>query len=700
MTSHGSKSAVTGSSWSRHPSPTPRPRCARRTRRPLLGLRDDGVLHRPRARPVRDRRHGGRSPTWSIGAGVTCPPRPDAWRSGRIPPRPDRNRHAHPRFSWIVDHAQHAYELGGDGGRSSAVGDRGRRQRRVVSRRVRGRGPLPRTPPTPGVCAAGRMRASRSLWADSTFETALLDAADWVALLGRADQQDAARRALEHRRLDPRRRPRGRPGRGAAAPGAAPAPALRRAGRARRRARLYATARGVYSALVNGARVDDQVLAPGSDSYRHRHLGAVLRRHGARSRRVRTCSRVALADGWWAGRIGITGSSAQFGDTTSAIWQLHLDYADGTSTGSCRPERDVVSATGPWALRRPLRRRAVRPACCSRRTGTEPGFDDATGLPVRGRSPSAPSSVPFTGEPVRRVLELPAARVAGRPPRAAIVDFGQVIAGACGYASATRAPGQRIVDRAHRDARGRRLVVRQHRRHQQRADRRVRRGGRRRRRGSRRSPSTASGTRAIAGSPTRLAADDVVAVVLASDLEQTGSFTSSDARLDRLHQNVVWSQRGNFLSIPTDCPQRERAGWTGDIQVFAPAATNNAQVVPFLARWLDNLRADQLPDGRIPIFSPRSPFDAEAAATAPGHRRDRRRRGLERRHRDRAVDAVRALRRPCGCSRRTIDAMLRWIDYQRDGGRRAAASRRRLLARTPQRRKRCSTTRATTSATG
>src|SRR6185437_8692545 len=75
---------------------------------------------------------------------------------------------------------------------------------------------------------------------------------------------------------------------------------------------------------------------------------------------------------------------------------------------------------------------------------------------------------------------------------------------------------------------------------------------------------------------------------------------------------------GNFLSIPTDCPQRERAGWTGDLQVFAPAATNNAMVAPFLSRWLENVRADQLPDGRIPIYSPRSPFDAEAADAAQG----------------------------------------------------------------------------------
>ncbi len=153
-------------------------------------------------------------------------------------------------------------------------------------------------------------------------------------------------------------------------------------------------------------------------------------------------------------------------------------------------------------------------------------------------------------------------------------------------------------------------------------------------------------------------------MVIASDIEQTGSFTASDARLDRLHQNVVWSQRGNFLSVPTDCPQRERAGWTGDIQAFVGAASNNAQVVPFLSRWLDNLRADQLPDGRIPIFSPRSPFDAEAAAIAQGVGSIVAAAGWS--------DAIATVPwtlyerfGDCRVLEENYDAMARWIEYQR-----------------------------------
>ena len=200
----------------------------------------------------------------------------------------------------------------------------------------------------------------------------------------------------------------------------------------------------------------------------------------------------------------------------------------------------------------------------------------------------------------------------------------------------------------------------------------------------------------------QLAADDIVAVVIASDIEQTGSFTASDARLDRLHQNVVWSQRGNFLSVPTDCPQRERAGWTGDIQAFVGAASNNAQVVPFLSRWLDNLRADQLPDGRIPIFSPRSPFDAEAAAIAQGVGSIVAAAGWS----DAIATVPWTLYERFGDRRvleENYDAMLRWIEYQRVTAAAelpAALAEVSLSSTTAGARRRCSTTPACTSATG
>ena len=95
------------------------------------------------------------------------------------------------------------------------------------------------------------------------------------------------------------------------------------------------------------------------------------------------------------------------------------------------------------------------------------------------------------------------------------------------------------------------------------------------------------------------------AVVVGNDLERTGWFESSSAELNRLHENVVWGMRGNFLSVPTDCPQRdERLGWTGDIQVFAPTASSLFDCAGFLSSWLADLAAEQGADGSVPLVVP------------------------------------------------------------------------------------------------
>jgi len=379
------------------------------------------------------------------------------------------------------------------------------------------------------------------------------------------------------------------------------------------RARLRMTARGVYSAWLGGARVGDEVLAPGFDSYRHR---ISVQSYDVTDRLVvgENVLAVALADGWWAGRIGLTGSSAQFGDRLSATWRLELSFAGGREH-VVRSGDDVRSAPGPWTHADLFV--GERFDALSAIAGWEtPGFDDARWTPVQDRGVDAAALVPFRGEPVRRVLTLPAVDVR-ETPEGWVADFGQVIAGRVRLTLRDLPPGREVVvehtetldadgawfgnivgiDKDQADAyvsAGEAEAVWE-------------------------PEFTFHGFRyaRIRGAGAVRAAD-VVAVVISSDLEYAGRFSTSDPRVNRLHENVVWSQRANFLAVPTDCPQRERAGWTGDAQVFAPAATNNAGVAAFLARWLDNLRADQLNDGRIPITSPRSPFDAEAAASAQG----------------------------------------------------------------------------------
>ncbi|MFB7883319.1 family 78 glycoside hydrolase catalytic domain [Microbacterium sp. NPDC056057] len=560
-----------------------------------------------------------------------------------------------PRFSWFVDHVRAACEL----------------EVSTAGRVVWASGEIQTADAAPIVYAGEslisntayewrvRSRATEgewSDWADSTFETSLLDASDWVAPWIEPVQRDAVveRWSIVDwiRGLGPDSPPEER---------LRPAQLLRQrfeVGPGAVRARLFATARGVYSAFINGARSDDHVLAPGFDSYEHRVSFSTADVTAALVEGENVLG-VALADGWWAGRIGLTGSSAQFGTRTSAVWQLHIDYADG-ATQIVASGADVRSETGPWAyadlfVGERFDRRAV-PAGWDR-----PGFDDGGWMPAADAGRDHAALVPLRGEPVRRVLEVSPVAVV-ETAEGAVVDFGQVLVGRVRLRLRDTAPGQRVaIEHTETLAADGSWFANIAGINKEQTDVFIAAGG----------PDewepefTFHGFRyaRVSGLTMDLSVDDVVAVVLASDLEQTGWFEASDPRLDRLHQNVVWSQRGNFLSVPTDCPQRERAGWTGDIQAFVGAATNNAQVVPFLARWLDNLRADQLQDGRIPIFSPRSPFDAEAAAKAQGIGSIVAAAGWS--------DAIAIV--PWTLYERTgdrrvleenFDAMLRWIDYQ------------------------------------
>ena len=191
--------------------------------------------------------------------------------------------------------------------------------------------------------------------------------------------------------------------------------------------------------------------------------------------------------------------------------------------------------------------------------------------------------VPFTGEPVRRVATLPALHIKRDAEDGWIVDFGQVIAGRIAICFDPLEAGQEITIE-HTETLGADEAWFQNIDgiNKQQTDVYVAAGLAE---GESYEPSfTFHGFRfiRIRGLADAPSLRNLTAIVLSSDLEVTGSFTSSDDRLNRLHENVFWSQRANFLSVPTDCPQRERAGWTGDFQVFAPAATNNAQVVPFI----------------------------------------------------------------------------------------------------------------------
>ncbi|MDN4476808.1 family 78 glycoside hydrolase catalytic domain [Demequina sp. SYSU T00192] len=378
--------------------------------------------------------------------------------------------------------------------------------------------------------------------------------------------------------------------------------------RAPRRAILRITSQGIHQASLNGARVDDALFGPGYESY-ELSMPVVSHDVTALLREGDNVLGVELADGWWAGRISFLGRSAQYGDTLRASWQLELEHADGTNTTLIPDAAEVASARGPidWSDLFIGERRDARL--------DEPGWDAPGFSPAVADAWTPCTAVafdspihPFHGEPVRRAMEVPAQRVWTAPNGDLLVDFGQVLAGRVRF----RVEGERgtTVRLEHAEVLGPdgNLVLNVTGFAKDQADEYVLAGvpG-----GESWEPDyTFHGFRYVRliGWPGTPAPADLTAVVIASDLEQTAALETSDPRLDQLFRNTVWSQRSNFLAVPTDCPQRERAGYTGDLQIFAETASTLMGVAAFLERWLADVRRDQdRRDGGVSAIVPEPP---------------------------------------------------------------------------------------------
>jgi alpha-L-rhamnosidase len=231
-----------------------------------------------------------------------------------------------------------------------------------------------------------------------------------------------------------------------------------------------------------------------------------------------------------------------------------------------------------------------------------PGFDDSGWLDARTDTAKAITPVARTAPPVRATEELPVAEVITTPSGRTVLDFGQNLVGHLRIRVSGR-EGDTVVLRHAEVLEHGELGVRPL-RHAKATDRYTLAGN-----GVETwEPAfTFHGFRyaEIQGWPGEFDPADVTAVVVHSDMDRTGWFDSSHEQLNRLHENVVWGMRGNFLSIPTDCPQRdERLGWTGDIQVFSPTASYLFDADGFLASWLEDLALEQEAAQGVPFIVP------------------------------------------------------------------------------------------------
>ncbi|MFE8013925.1 glycoside hydrolase family 78 protein [Streptomyces antibioticus] len=398
-----------------------------------------------------------------------------------------------------------------------------------------------------------------------------------------------------------------------------PSPLLRREFELRgpvRAARLYSTALGVYEAEINGRPVGDDVLAPGWTAYDERlryrtHDVTALLRPG------RNAIGAILADGWFRGRLGFDGKTrAVYGDRLALLAQLEVVYEDGTTERICT-DGSWRAATGP-VISSSIYDGETHDARLERSGWSEPGHDDEQGWRgVRVVERDLDTLVAPDGPPVRRTEEVAPVSVATTPSGKTLLDFGQNLVGRLRL-TVSGDSGTTLILRHAEVLEDGELCTRPL-RHAAATDTYTLRGE-----GAEvfEPRFTFHGFRyaEITGRPDGFdPAADVRAVVLHSDLERTGSFECSDPLVNRLHDNVVRSMRGNFLDVPTDCPQRdERLGWTGDIQVFAPTASFLYDSAGFLTSWLADLAAEQGGNGVVPFVVPKVVPGADTPTAAWG----------------------------------------------------------------------------------
>jgi len=356
------------------------------------------------------------------------------------------------------------------------------------------------------------------------------------------------------------------------------------------RARLYVSAQGVYEFSIDGVKVGDEVLTPGWTAYEHR-----VRYQSYDVTELISAGRVRLGallgNGWFRGQLVSPGNRSTYGDRLALIAQLEVTDIDGSTR--------IIGTDEEWrATKSPIAFDDFYDGQCTDLRRVLDGADaepvDVVRNDVHVEAPTGPGVKVTDVVPARRILTTPSGRT--------VIDFGQNLVGWVRVHVTNGRPGQRVVVRHAEVLEHGELGVRPLRSAKATSEYILAGSG----------PHVLQPTFTFNGfryaeisGVADLRPDDVDALVVGSALERTGWLQTSDSNLNRLHENVVWSMRGNFVGVPTDCPQRdERLGWTGDIQVFAPTAAFLFDTDGFLSDWLRDLAAEQKSDGGVPYVIP------------------------------------------------------------------------------------------------
>jgi len=372
----------------------------------------------------------------------------------------------------------------------------------------------------------------------------------------------------------------------------------------------YITAHGMYEAQINGKRVGDAYLTPGWTSYKKRLQYQVydvtnLLQNG------NNAIGITAGNGWYRGFLAWSGNKDIYGKKTEVLFQLDITYSDGT-TATIISDESWKSSTGSIRYSEIYHGETIDAR--EEKTGwSTANYNDANWSGVKTQNYPNDILIATYNEPVKKHETFKAIKIFTTPKGEKVIDFGQNLVGW-------------VIVKAKGNA-GHKVVIR----HAEVLDK----YGNFYIDNLRAANATATYYLSGKGEETfephftfygfryikiegvgEIKPEDFIAIALYSDMKPSGTFTSSHALLNQLQHNIQWGQRGNFLDVPTDCPQRdERLGWTGDAQAFSRTAAFNFNVNNFFAKWLRDVEADQQPTGSVPFVIPNVLGPGAGAAT-------------------------------------------------------------------------------------
>jgi alpha-L-rhamnosidase len=382
-----------------------------------------------------------------------------------------------------------------------------------------------------------------------------------------------------------------------------PSPMLRREFRLKgdiERARAYVTSHGVYEMAINGQRVGNDVLTPGWTSYNKRlqyqtYDVTALLKQGANA------VGVTLGNGWYRGYLAWGDKRNIYGSRLGLLLQLVVTYKGG--------RQEVVATDAGWKastgpiLMSEIYHGETYDARLEKAGWSSPGFVDRDWATVTVAEHRKDILVAPAGPPIRRTGEIKPIKIIKTPAGDTVVDMGQNLVG--WVRLRVEGPAGTTVTLRHAEVLDKQgnFYTENLRAAKQTVRYTLKGAG-----AETYEPRfTFQGFRYVAvdGYPGALAIDSLTGIVVHSDMAPAGTFETSKPLINQLQHNIVWGQKGNFLDVPTDCPQRdERLGWTGDAQVFAPTAAFNMDVAGFFTKWLRDVAADQLDTGSVPHVIP------------------------------------------------------------------------------------------------